>query len=215
MDAGAELQLRHGLDQELVQLGAALAVAPIADPDQIVGPLDLRQRMIQRDIGGFVPGEDPVGPAELQIDLPKHLAEGEHAVESVEIELRKLVGRADRTVMGIVKEQGEGRTLRPPAPDLRDQIGRIPFMHDDEIGAIKRPVEIEAGIVAADVDAGEERRDVVHGMTAAFADRVQPAPAVDGFEHDDLVPERMELARIATQEMRVAVVPAGGEGMIE
>ncbi|MGY4333998.1 hypothetical protein ACVWWG_008415 [Bradyrhizobium sp. LB7.2] len=215
IDLRAQLQFGHRFDQKFVELGAAFAVAPIADPDDIIGALDMRQRMIQGDVRGLVPGEGPVGPAELQIDLTKHLAEGEHTVEPVEVELRKLVRCADGAVMGVVEQQREGSAMRPPVADVCDQIRRIPFVDDDEIGAVERLIQIEAGVIAADADAGKQHRNVLHGLTATLADRVQSAPAVDRLEHDDLMTERMKFAGIAAQEVGVAVVPAGGEGVVE
>jgi hypothetical protein len=50
-----------------------------------------------------VPGEGPVSPAELQINLPKHLAKGEHAIKAIQIEAAQFVGRRDRAMMRVME----------------------------------------------------------------------------------------------------------------
>ncbi|MGY3512927.1 hypothetical protein ACVIQY_005902 [Bradyrhizobium sp. USDA 3051] len=156
-----------------------------------------------------------VRPAELQIYLAKDLAEGEHTVEAVEVELREFVRCADGAMMGVVEQQREGRAVSPSRSDVCDQIRRIPFVDDDEIGAVQRLIEIKGGVVAADADAGKQRWNILHRLTATLADRIQSAPAVDRLEHDDLMPERVKFADITAHEMGIAVVPAGGERVIE
>ena len=66
----------------------AFAVAPIADPDQaaIAQPHD--RRVKQPDVGRLVPDEDAIAPAPAAVDLRQRLAEGEHAVIAVEVEVR-------------------------------------------------------------------------------------------------------------------------------
>src|SRR5689334_21545271 len=91
VDNGVELDPSGRLDQVLPQFGAALLVAPIADPDQIVPRTTLWQGSIQRGVRRLMPGEGAVGPAEREIDLPQHLAEREHAVIAIEIETGELM----------------------------------------------------------------------------------------------------------------------------
>src|SRR5215218_1742040 len=103
MDPGTKIKFGHRTEEKFVELSAALTIAPVADPDHIVGWLDLRQRSIERDIGRFVPSERPVGPAELQIYLPQHLAEGEYAIKAVEIEALQFVGRRHGAMMRVME----------------------------------------------------------------------------------------------------------------
>lgn len=147
--------------------------------------------------------------------MAKDLAEGEHTVEAVEVELREFVRCADGAMMGVVEQQREGRAVSPSRSDVCDQIRRIPFVDDDEIGAVQCLIEIKGGVVAADADAGKQRWNILHRLTATLADRIQSAPAVDRLEHDDLVTERVKFAGITAHEMGIAVVPAGGERVIE
>jgi hypothetical protein len=52
-------------------------------------------------------------------------------------------------------------------------------------------------------------------MNAAIADGIEAAPALGRLIDDDVVTELTQLACNATEKMRVAIVPAGGECMIK
>jgi hypothetical protein len=64
VDRGPEAQLLDWAQQELVELGRAFLVAPVADPDQ-VEVLGNGERTEAPHVGGLVPGPDPPRPAEL------------------------------------------------------------------------------------------------------------------------------------------------------
>src|SRR3569833_316792 len=88
-------------------------------------------------------------------------------------------------------------------------------MDDHEIRAVGCVIEIEERIVAPDLDPGHQRGNIVQCVGAALADRIRSAPAVDRLENDDLVAQCVQFTRVATEEMCVAVVPAGRECMVE
>ena len=88
MDVERQAAACAGAQQEVLQLRAALAVAPIADPDQALARAFRRRRAEQAGVGGLVPDEDAAAPAPAAIDLGQRLAEGQHAVIAVEIEAR-------------------------------------------------------------------------------------------------------------------------------
>src|SRR4051812_17451867 len=87
MDTRSKLQFSSRIEQKLLQFGAALAISPVSDPDQVMRALDLRHRSVQRNVGSLVPGERPISPAEPQVNLAQHFTEGEHAVETVVVEM--------------------------------------------------------------------------------------------------------------------------------
>ena len=65
MNSRAQAEIGHRLEQKLGQLGASLVIPPISDPDYIVSRLNLGMRSIQLDVGGFMPRERTIGPAEF------------------------------------------------------------------------------------------------------------------------------------------------------
>src|SRR3569833_2404668 len=121
--------------------------------------LNIGQRMIKLGVRSFVPGDCAISPAKLQIDLLQHLAEGEYAVEPVQVEAPEFVGRGDGPVMGVVKQQDKGRALRATRADLGDKTGRIPLVDKHEIGAIEGFIEVERSIVLPDMDQWEQPCD--------------------------------------------------------
>src|SRR5207237_9355687 len=60
VDRPAQAQPAGRLEQEAVQLGAALAVAPVADPDQVGLGLEPPERVEDAGVGGLVPGPGPL-----------------------------------------------------------------------------------------------------------------------------------------------------------
>src|SRR5690348_18129019 len=88
-------------------------------------------------------------------------------------------------------------------------------MDEHEVGAVQRFIEIERAIVLSDIDPRKQPDHFTKHLLAAVADRVEAAPAIDRLVDDDFVTELLQLARDPAKEMRIAVVPAGGERMIE
>src|SRR3954452_18305257 len=198
-----------------MELCAALSVSPITDPDQIVGRRDLRQRPIQPGIGGLMPGERPVGPTEPQINLPQHFAEHQDAIEAVQVEARQFVRCSDCAMMCVMEKQREWRGLCSTLADASDQIRRVPFMHNHQIGTVQGAVEIHRRAVLPDLDAGQESLCLLERLYATVANGVEAAPSVGRLIDDHLMTKLTHLARKAPQKMRVSVIPAGCDCMIE
>src|SRR3954453_21558833 len=70
-DRPCQAQTRRGADQELGEFRFALAIAPVADPDEVRPLLDLRQGPEQAGIRRLVPGVDLLAPAAPEIKLPQ------------------------------------------------------------------------------------------------------------------------------------------------
>ncbi|GMA77662.1 hypothetical protein GCM10025880_40790 [Methylorubrum aminovorans] len=122
-------------EEEGFEFARALAVAPIADPDEAGALALLRRRAEQAGVGGFVPDIGAAVPALRPIDLGERLAEGEDAVVAGEIEGSHLVGRADGAVMGVVEQKRAEPAVLARPPEGRDEVGGVPLVGDDEVGA--------------------------------------------------------------------------------
>lgn len=94
-------------EQKALQFRAALAVSPVADPDQPLPLYFMDRRMKEPRIGGLVPDVNPVAPAPASVNLREGFAKGEDAVVAIEVELPDCVRVAHRPVMRVVKEERE------------------------------------------------------------------------------------------------------------
>ena len=131
-----------GLKQESVQTGRAFLVAPVADPHQVLFRFS-SQRPEYGGVGIFMPGLCVLGPASLQVNLPKHVAECENAVKMGEVKLRHLLRRCYGAVMRVVKK--EFVCARPGAVAAKGlhKSRIVPFVHEDEVGGLQNAVEVE------------------------------------------------------------------------
>src|SRR3954453_2702723 len=82
---GDQPEAAHRLDQELVQLAGALAVPPVADPHHVAPARHTPQWGEGARVLGRVPGPGALSPAALEIEVPYHSTEGEHAVVVAEV----------------------------------------------------------------------------------------------------------------------------------
>src|SRR5689334_14016548 len=105
VDAGGEPQRNHRLDQILTQFRGSLAIAPIADPDEIVLLVDFTLWPENTQIGAFVPGEGPSCPTAPLVSLAQNLAKGEDTVETVEVHGPDRIGFARHAVMRVMEQQ--------------------------------------------------------------------------------------------------------------
>jgi hypothetical protein len=201
--------------QKRFQLGAAFVVSPITDPDKALAlGLNLR-RMEQARVSRLVPDEDAAAPTPSPIHLGQGLAEGEDAVVALKVELTDRVRIADGAMMRIVEEEREARAAAALAPKGGYEPRLVPFVHDHDVGVRQGQVELEKILVGA---RAQLRIGVVIGLKARLAmilDEVLDAPRIDRLVGDDLVALGDQLAQDSTQEVRVAVVPAGSQRMRE
>ena len=74
VDVEREARFARRREQEVLDLAGALAVAPVADPDEALAlALDLR-RMEQPNVRRLVPDDDAVAPAPAAVDLGQGFA---------------------------------------------------------------------------------------------------------------------------------------------
>jgi len=162
-----------------------------------------------------MPDERPAAPAPSAINLRQRLAEGQHAVVAVEIEAPDSVGIAHRAMMGVVEQQREPTAAPTHRPDGGHQPGVVPFMHDHEVGVGQGCVEIEAFVVGARREFWVGRPIGVKPGFSMILEQVLQAPRLGRLVGRDCVAAMDEFAQHTAQEVRVAVVPAGGERVSE
>src|SRR4051812_42851487 len=88
-------------------------------------------------------------------------------------------------------------------------------MHDHHVCAVQGLIELRSAVILLHVDAGEKPLRLFERLCAAIAKSVHAAPSIRGLTNLHLMAELAEFARDSTQEVRVAIVPAGGERMAE
>src|SRR5690242_2642915 len=86
IDTPGKIELADRPDQKLDKLGASFIVAPVSNPYDVALLFNITHWPVQVDVSRFVPGKCPSRPSALHVYLAQHLAKGEHAVISVEIE---------------------------------------------------------------------------------------------------------------------------------
>ena len=213
-----------GGEKEVADLGGALVVAPVADPDDLgAGAVfaGARERDGVEDggVGCLVQGPDAVHAEALAVDLAEHFAEDEDAVELVEAEGAEGLGRGAGAVVGVVEEEFVTE-FGAELEQERGEGGRVPLVEDDDLlaGEEGEPgVAIEGvGWVGADGEVGVDLGELREGAGAAgLGAEVVDGPLVLGFEEVEGVAEFAERAEEAAKEVGVAVVPVGALGVGE
>lgn len=69
IDSGAQAQFARRAQQKLVQLGGALLIAPVADPDQIALRRRCGERAEEPRVGRLVPDPGAPRPALAQVEV--------------------------------------------------------------------------------------------------------------------------------------------------
>src|SRR6185369_15708884 len=118
--------------------------------------------------------------------------------------------------MGVVKQQLVLAALFAVSPDAPDQIVVVPLVHNDGLGTAQRAVEIQLrGLIGNTLQARISRMKSLDGCSAGVLEQVHQAPAICRLIDRNFVAPRLQLPGVAAQEMGVAVVPVGNEGMIK
>jgi hypothetical protein len=113
-----------------------------------------------------------------------------------------------------MKQQLETGARSAPAPDPRDQRGRIPFVNNNQIGTVEDRVQIELGPVKAKLYSRYQGGGIAQGGLAAILKRVDAAPALTRLADQNLMAEPGKFSRDTAQEVNVAVIPARSECVI-
>jgi hypothetical protein len=221
MDARAQAEVAHRLDQELAQLLGALVVAPVADPHQVALARLARHRTEEAMIRRLVPGPRTRRPPLAQVDVAHRGAEGQHAVVVREVVACHRLAFGDRAVVRVVEEQPPGRAGRAPLAQPAHQRVVVPLVHEHQRRTVER--RVQRGVVGT-----TRRMDVAHAVELriratpalqrlgpALGHQVLRAPRVGRLPARHLVTGQQQLTRDAAQEVRVAVVPVGRQRVAE
>jgi hypothetical protein len=215
VDGGGEGELADWIEQKLVDLGAALFVTPVADPDQIARLDRGFARVKDGSVGRFMPDERAEREALSKIEVAENPAEGEHPIVVGKVIRAHHFGPRDEPVVGIVEEEGKAV---PPAglADAAHQLGRVPLMNEHQVGVAEGDVEIQVGrVVGAGEEVGVEIVEAAQRREAVLLNEVSQAPVVQSLVDQHLVPAVAKRAGHAAQEVGVAVIPVGEEGVVE
>ena len=215
MDVERQMRVLRRFQQIVDKLRAALAVTPVADPDQALAVVLRHRWMKAPNVGGFVPDEHAIAPAPAVVNVGERRSERQNPVIGIKIVGAHLVGSGDCAVVGIVEQQSETTAARAQPPECRDQFRIIPFVDDDEV----RAPSLRRAFFRAAVGAGAEFRisgsEGAQPLFAMVLEKIGKAPRTFGLEHTNVVPARNKVAENAAQEMRIPVVPARAQRMGE
>ena len=172
VDARAQAERPHRLEQELLELGRALVVAPVADPDEVALARDAGLRPEDARVGRLVPGPRAPGPAAGEVEVAEDRAEGEHAVVGREIVPRDRLGVGDRAVVRVVEEQAVAAVGRPMTPSSATRSGSFhSWTSTTSAPSSARPRSSVALVVPEGPQGGERRANRVERPLAVVAAR--------------------------------------------
>ena len=215
VDIERDSRPRGWREQEVAEFLASLAVAPVADPDDAVALALLGGRTEQRGVGRLVPDEGAPPPSLRAIHFGERRAEGEHAVVAGEIERPQRRRLADAAMMRVVEQEGEPAARDARASDGGDQRRVGPFMDENDIGGVGHRGHIGRGAIPCRGEFGEIRLEPCQRVRPVIGEKIGAAPPVCRLERLGRVAARPQLPEDAAQEVRVAVIPAGGERVDE
>src|SRR5213083_555658 len=98
------------LDQEFLQLAAALVVTPVADP-HYVNFAAAADGLKSLNVGSFVKRPNAAHPESISIDAPYCFSEGEHAIHQVQMKLEYFPGARVGAMMAVMKQSDEAILL--------------------------------------------------------------------------------------------------------
>lgn len=173
----------------------------------------IRQGAEEDVVRGLVPGEDRTAPPGVEIALPQCLPKSQDAVEGFQRHRRNLrIGR-NGAVVRVVKQEREGSAFAPRPADPFHDGGFGPFVDDDDIRIRQRLLMVELRIIGNGFQTGEAFGKTRQNALSLIPHKIGAAPAVTRFQRQHSMPAPHQVAHDATQEMRIAMVPAGQEGM--
>src|SRR5690606_32515674 len=118
--------------------------------------------------------------------------------------------------MRVVKQQTEPAATSPRFTQPGDQGRLVPLVCHHQISAVENATQVQGSRRVAPTS--ESRKAVLElpeRLGAVFQNHVLSTPAVGRFVHLDLVAQVAQLAHQTPEKMRVAVVPAGHQRLIE
>jgi len=140
------------------------------------------------------------------------LAEGEDTVVVVEVETGNVALGGDGAVVGVVEKQGKV-AVAAEAAEAGDEVRSGPFVDDNDIGIVYCRSMIEARSILLRAQVGEVNDEPGYGLRSLIFHQIAAAPAVCRLKRQHVVTAAEEIAHDAAEEVGVAVVPVGDEGV--
>ena len=230
------------LGERVTELAAGLLALGLRPEQRVIVFAPTRVEWVLADlaINSAAGATTTVYPSSLAEDVLHIVTDSEAVIAFVEDESKAAVLRelADRTpdLHHVVLLDGSGdgsdrelaldtlaargRELLAAAPDAvgadpGDESGLVPLVHEHEVGALQRPVEVELRPEHRRAEAGIKFAEALQPGLAVVPEQVVAAPGAGRLEGGDVVSVKLQLPQHAAQEVRVAVVPAGGKRVRE
>src|SRR6185437_1684831 len=124
------------LEQILPELPAALAVAPVAHPDEVERLLEPRHGPEHARVRRLMPGPGAWCVLQPLVTAAQCLPERQHTVVVGKVEGAHLLGRAHDAVVRVVEEELEAAVARAMATELSDHLGRVPLVRNDDVSSL-------------------------------------------------------------------------------
>src|SRR5690349_10748721 len=216
MHPSLETELFNGLDQELLELGRTLLIAPVPDPDHVASCLLRRSWIKDPGIGCLMPGPHSSRPPLAEIPLPDHFPKGQYPVVILQL-VRRHAGRiGDRAVMRVMEEEPVLTTCGSVSADGIDQGMVVPFVHQHHVRALELSVQIERRQLVR----GTRKRRIrpgegCHRLSAVLLQEIFFAPGALRLVDAYLMASGLQLGGNSSKEMSVSVVPVRHQRVVE
>lgn len=116
-------------------------------------------------------------------------------------------------MMGVVEQQREAAAVAAQTADAGDQTGWCPFVDDNDVGVVEHGFVVEIGPEGLHMQVRIVGQETRQRGGALIRDEVDTAPAGFRLQHQRGMAAPLQFAQDAAQEMGVAVVPVGHNGM--
>ena len=208
------------LNQELLQLAAALIVTPIANPDH-VNLAAAADRLKGLYIGSLMECPHPRHAEAISIDTPDGFSESEYAIHQMQMKLEYFPGAGIGAMVAIMKQSDEAIFLLQ-GQNAIDHKGIIPFVQKNDVGFsqlfAQEFLKIFGSLIEAYVQLRVAAAEMVNGLNGAFpfmSHEIGKRPGTKLFIAAHLVPLAHQFAHKAAQKVDIPVVPIRDQGMAE
>src|SRR3954452_6905364 len=134
-EKSALVKPRGWTKEELVNLGGALVVAPVADPDYILLLFSRVERAKDGNVRRLVQRPDATNAKHVAVNAAQRLSEREHAIKLMDTKGADLIGRGGSAMMRVMEQKTEAEFSAKLELD-GCQCGRIPLVQDHHVDVL-------------------------------------------------------------------------------
>jgi hypothetical protein len=91
--------------------------------------------------------------------------------------------------------------------DTANEFRRVPFVNEDDVGAIQRQPQVESLVVNDGVQPRVNAPEIFQSAAAILPKKILPAPGIPRFIGHNLMAAGEQFGRDPTEKMSVPVVP--------